>query len=110
MNNNYNGWYILYVKSRYERKINDLLKEALMESFLPQKASERQWSDRKKSKVLKVGDGMKVSYGSLYSLECEILRVNSQNEVLVCFGIDSLQQDIIATIPANLLTHNAIAS
>lgn len=176
MNINYNGWYVLYVKSRHERKVHDLLKEASLESFLPLIASERQWSDRKKSilkplfpsyifvninssldfykalefdgvyayirfgreyakmtaneihrirtileldglanvkvdtKVLKVGDAMKISYGSLYGLDCEILRVNSQSEVLVRFCIDSLQQDITATIPIHLLTHNAIAS
>ncbi|WP_354304425.1 transcription termination/antitermination NusG family protein [Pedobacter sp. UYP1] len=49
MNNNYNGWYVLYIKLRYERKVHDLLNEASLESFLPLIESERQWSDRKKS-------------------------------------------------------------
>lgn len=173
MNNNYNGWYVLYVKSRHEKKVHDLLREASLESFLPLIASERKWSDRKKNILtplfpsyvfvnvnsslefykalefngvytyirfgreyakmtdheirkirtildlegvtnvksdtqLKVGDSAKIAYGSLYGLECEILRVNSQSEVFVRFCIESLQQDITATIPTHLLTSNAI--
>jgi len=173
MNNNYNGWYVLYVKPRHEKKVHNLLKEASLESFLPLIESERQWSDRKKNiqkplfpsyvfvnvtssvefykalefdgvytyirfgreyakveqseihrirtildvegltdlkvdtQTLKVGDALKINYGSLSGLECEILRVNSQSEVLVRFNIGSLQQNITATIPTHLLTGNA---
>jgi len=42
------GWHILYVKSRWEKKVHDSLQEILLESFLPQIKTIRQWSDRKK--------------------------------------------------------------
>jgi transcription antitermination factor NusG len=43
------GWYVLYVKSRWERKVYESLKEISVESFLPQVKTVRQWSDRKKT-------------------------------------------------------------
>ena len=43
------GWYILYVKSRHERKVDNLLKEVGLESFLPLVKTVRIWSDRKKT-------------------------------------------------------------
>lgn len=42
------GWYILYVKSRHERKVDNLLREVGLESFLPLVKTIRVWSDRKK--------------------------------------------------------------
>ena len=42
------GWYVLYVKSRHERKVDDLLKENQLESFLPLVKTVRKWSDRNK--------------------------------------------------------------
>lgn len=42
------GWYVLYVRSRHERKVNELLKESKLESFLPLIKTVRKWSDRKK--------------------------------------------------------------
>lgn len=42
------GWYVLYVKSRHERKVDNLLKEVHLESFLPLVKTIRTWSDRKK--------------------------------------------------------------
>jgi len=43
------GWHVLYVKSRFERKVDQALKDISLESFLPQVESIRQWSDRKKT-------------------------------------------------------------
>lgn len=43
-----NGWYVLYVKSRCEKKVYESLQELFLDSFLPQVKSLRQWSDRKK--------------------------------------------------------------
>ncbi|WP_428742647.1 UpxY family transcription antiterminator [Tenacibaculum sp.] len=42
------GWYVLYVKSCWEKKVHESLKEISLESFLPQIKTIRQWSDRKK--------------------------------------------------------------
>ncbi len=158
------GWYVLYVKSRHEKRVHDLLIEQELESFLPLVETINQWSDRKKiiSKPLfpsyvfvkinssmdfhkalsingactfikfrneyarvreeeilnvklclgsdeisdleisnqsfRVGDVKKINYGSLSGLECEILKVNNTNKIIV--RIDSLQQNIIATIPS----------
>ncbi|MEM6686119.1 MAG: UpxY family transcription antiterminator [Bacteroidota bacterium] len=45
------GWYVLYVKSRWEKKVHQSLCEIPVESFLPQIKTVRQWSDRKKTVV-----------------------------------------------------------
>ncbi len=42
------GWYLLYVKSRFERKVKKLLLEEQFKVFLPLVKTTRQWSDRKK--------------------------------------------------------------
>lgn len=42
------GWYVLYVRSRYERKVDELLKENGIESFVPLVTIIRKWSDRQK--------------------------------------------------------------
>ena len=42
------GWYVLYVKPCWEKKVHESLKEISLESFLPQVKTIRQWSDRKK--------------------------------------------------------------
>ncbi|GAA3624985.1 UpxY family transcription antiterminator [Flavivirga jejuensis] len=43
------GWHVLYVKSRWEKKVYESLKEISLEVFLPQTKIIRQWSDRKKT-------------------------------------------------------------
>jgi transcriptional antiterminator RfaH len=43
------GWYVLYVKSRFEKKVDEYLKYISLESFLPQVEVIQQWSDRKKT-------------------------------------------------------------
>ncbi len=43
------GWHVLYVKSRHEIKVDKLLKENEVESFLPMIKTIRNWSDRKKT-------------------------------------------------------------
>jgi|TARA_B110000495_G_C22945384_1_gene553399 transcription antitermination factor NusG len=42
------GWHVLYVKSRWEKKVHESLGEISLESFLPQLKTVKQWSDRKK--------------------------------------------------------------
>ena len=42
------GWYVLYVKSRCEKKVNDLLQHHNLKSYLPLINKVNQWSDRKK--------------------------------------------------------------
>lgn len=41
-------WYAIYCRSRNEKKVNELLQEAGVETFLPLLKTRRQWSDRKK--------------------------------------------------------------
>ncbi len=162
-----NGWHVLYVKSRWEKRVYESLKENELESFLPQLHVLKQWSDRKKLilkplipsyvfvylnslkefhkalsingacsyisfgrnyahvtekeigalkclvndeniKVLdidqnipKKGQIKKIVSGPLTNLDCEILKVNNENKIIV--RIDSLQQNFIATVPANYL-------
>ncbi|WP_062059831.1 UpxY family transcription antiterminator [Aquimarina longa] len=43
-----NKWYVLYVQSRHEKKIDALLRENRIETFLPLVKTIRKWSDRKK--------------------------------------------------------------
>jgi len=45
----------------------------------------------------RIGEMKKITYGPLSGLECEILKINNVNKIIV--RIDSLQQNIIATIP-----------
>ncbi len=42
------GWHVLYVKSRQEKKIDSILNDHNIETFLPILKTFRQWSDRKK--------------------------------------------------------------
>lgn len=42
------GWYVLYVRSRMEKKVHNTLVENNLESFLPLLKTVKQWSDRKK--------------------------------------------------------------
>lgn len=42
------GWHVLYVKSRQEKKVYNLLLENKLEAFLPLITTVRKWSDRKK--------------------------------------------------------------
>lgn len=42
------NWYVLYTKSRSEKKVNQRLINIGIETYLPLKKSVRQWSDRKK--------------------------------------------------------------
>ena len=41
-------WYAVYTHSRAEKRVNDRLIEAGIETFLPMQKTLRQWSDRKK--------------------------------------------------------------
>ncbi len=41
-------WYAVYIRSRYEKKVHQLLLEQEVVSFLPLLETWRQWSDRKK--------------------------------------------------------------
>ncbi len=44
-----NRWYVLYVKSRAEKKVAERLEKNKIEVFLPLIKTVRQWSDRKKT-------------------------------------------------------------
>lgn len=49
----------------------------------------------------KIGETKKITYGLLNGLYCEIDKVNNHNKIIV--RIDSLQQNIVATIPSYFL-------
>ena len=42
------NWYVIYVRSKHEKKVNQLLLDKGIESSLPLITKLRQWSDRKK--------------------------------------------------------------
>jgi transcription antitermination factor NusG len=42
------GWYACYTRARHEKQVDRLLKERLIESFLPLVRRTQQWKDRKK--------------------------------------------------------------
>ena len=166
------GWYALYVKSRWEKKVYESLKDISLEPFLPQIKTIKQWSDRKKTilkplfpsyvfvninsslefhkalsvngvcayirfgkeyarvtekeinqiKLLigdknisdietnvelpKIGEVKKITYGPLNGLNCEIIKADNHNKIIV--RIDSLQQNIMATIPSYVLSKASI--
>lgn len=169
----HNGWYVLYVKSRYERKVYEALQSLSIEAFLPLVKEQRNWSDRKKmvekplfpsyvfvninssldfyktlavngacmyirfgmeyakiseqeiSKIKlligkkyitnievgtmlpKIGDSMEITYGPLSGLNCKIIKVNNEHKIIV--QIESLQQNITATIPSSYLFNKLTA-
>jgi transcription antitermination factor NusG len=41
-------WFVLYTKSRYEKKVNSRLTDLNITTYLPLKKTIRKWSDRKK--------------------------------------------------------------
>lgn len=49
----------------------------------------------------KIGEIRKIKEGALKGLECEILRVDNINKIIV--RIESLKQNIMATIPAEVI-------
>lgn len=50
-----------------------------------------------KANVPKIGDIKKITYGPLNGLECEVIKTGNYKKIIV--RIDSLQQNITATIP-----------
>ena len=162
------GWHVLYVKSRHERKVDELLQEAGLETFLPLVKTIRVWSDRKKtieiplfpsylfvkiesgndfhttfniegactfvkcgnsyatirdSEIQKIkfllttedvvdvekttdrlekGEIALIQYGAFTGLECEILNINNYNKIVV--RMDSINQNITATLPSHYLS------
>ncbi len=50
-------WYVLYLRSRYEKRVDEELKRRGIESFLPTVIETRQWSDRKKKVELPLFPG-----------------------------------------------------
>lgn len=165
MKNYANGWHVLYVRSRWEKKVFESLQEIGLETFLPQTITIKQWSDRRKKiitpllpsyvfvylrsptdlykglsvngackyicfggeyarltereiqkiKLLvndkniteikpsvalpRIGEIKKILKGPLCDFECEILRVNNMNKIVV--RLESLQQNFIATVPSD---------
>jgi transcriptional antiterminator RfaH len=162
------GWYVLYVKSRCEKKVHNVLKENSLQTFLPQVKTIQQWADRKKivlkplfpsyvfvylnssnefyralsvpgtccyirfgkeypkvteqeisqiklligeknitslettSQLPKSGEIKKINHGPLNGLHCEVIKADNYEKIIV--RIDSLKQNIIATIPNYILS------
>jgi transcriptional antiterminator RfaH len=48
MNSFFPGWYLIYTRPRYERKVHSYLKESNLTSFLPTRKVLRNWHDRRK--------------------------------------------------------------
>src|SRR4051812_43904118 len=43
------GWYAIYTKPRWEKKVAELLEEKQIENYCPLQKVEKKWSDRKKT-------------------------------------------------------------
>ncbi len=43
------GWYLIYTRSRHEKKVAELLKEKNILHFLPMQKKVKNWDDRKKT-------------------------------------------------------------
>jgi len=157
------GWYVLYVKSRWEKKVYESLEDISVEPFLPKVKTIRKGHDRKKVflkplfpsyvfvnvksplefhktlsvngasayirfgkeyarvsekdinqiKLLvgdkniteietnvelpKIGETKKITYGPLNGLDCQIVKADNNNKIIV--RINSLHQNVIATLP-----------
>jgi len=165
------GWYVLYVKSRCEKKVNSLLQHYNLKSYLPLIDKVNQWSDRKKvvqvplfssyvfvysesqnefEKALSIdgaccyirfgkeyacvreqeikniklflnfdlkeietglslpsiGEIVKIQYGPLADIECEVIQINNKKKVVV--HIKSINTNITATIPANYFSQSKL--
>ncbi len=166
------NWYVLYVKSRHERKVENLLREIRIHTFVPFVKQVRKWSDRKKivevplfpsyifikissntefekvrsvdgvcdyihfgreyakvtdeeinkiklflsinefsdietsSERLQIGQKYKITHGPLSGVECEVSMINNRDKIVV--RIDSIRQNICATIPTDYLTEPAM--
>lgn len=162
------NWHVLYVKPRHERKVELLLKEKKIDTFLPLIMSLNVWSDRKKkvysplfpryifaeiktrvdfhialsttgvvkyvkfgpdyakvrsAEILQIkqllnleavseieavtnkpfkGQRMKINYGPLSGLDCEVVKVNKTTKILV--RIESIRHCITACVPNSFLT------
>ncbi|WP_075342500.1 UpxY family transcription antiterminator [Tenacibaculum agarivorans] len=57
-------------------------------------------------KLPKVGEVKKITHGPLNGLNCEIIKVNNHNKIMV--RIDSLRQNIVATIPSYVLSEPSL--
>jgi transcription antitermination factor NusG len=53
----------------------------------------------------KIGDKLKIRYGELSGLECEVLRIGNRNKINV--RLNSLRQNISATIPLSYMTRES---
>ncbi|WP_299210515.1 UpxY family transcription antiterminator [uncultured Dokdonia sp.] len=162
------GWHVLYVKSRHEHKVDNLLREVGLQPFLPLVKTVRTWSDRKKvielplfpsylfvmienakdfykassingactfikcgsvyatirdseiqkikfllgsdgiedikndTELLEKGEIAMIQCGAFTGLECEILNINNNNKIVV--RMDSINQNITATLPSHYLS------
>lgn len=50
-------WFVLYTRPRFEKKVEERLKEAGFEAWLPVQTVVRQWSDRKKKVIVPLFNG-----------------------------------------------------
>lgn len=53
----------------------------------------------------KIGEKLKIQYGKLSGLECEVFRIDNQHKISV--RLNSLRQNITATVPLSYLSKNS---
>lgn len=59
------------------------------------------------SKSIEIGEIKMIEHGPLSGLECEIIKVNNENKIVV--RIESIQQNITATLPKYYLSELSLA-
>ena len=74
-----NNWYVLYTKSRCEKKIADLLSKRNVENYCPLNRVYRQWSDRKKM----VAEPLFSSYVFIHACEEELNAIKKLSNNIV---------------------------
>jgi hypothetical protein len=46
---NTKNWFVIYTRARWEKKVDQLLKQQGINSYCPMRTVENQWADRKKN-------------------------------------------------------------
>jgi len=74
-----NNWYVLYTKSRCEKKVADLLTKRGIDNYCPLNRVYRQWSDRKKM----ITAPLFTSYVFVHATEEELITIKKTTSKIV---------------------------
>lgn len=84
------AWYVLYAKSRHEKLVDELLRKKGLESFLPLRKIQRQWSDR----VKQIEEPLFKGYLFVRTAFADRLTVLQTKGVVRFIGFDSFPEPV----------------